>query len=310
MLKLRFKDQRKPAIWLVDARYSIGSDRNNDIVLEDAGVSGYHADIQVEDNDRIFLTDAGSVSGTRVNGQPVQGRTRLRANDVIGIHTVELELLDPKEQTRREQLEGGTTAIAPALQGLGADAAGAGARADWLLEARTGSLSGQRFDIPGQGTLMIGRSRDCDLVLPGNHVSRHHAELYLHGGQPWVRDLDSSNGTYVNRQKVREQGLRDGDELRFDTLVFAVRGPERDKEDEPASAPTPGAGASTRFHGAVAAGAAEQAPGPEPAASGSGPGRICARALAGGGNRGGDIILIRAWAAWFSWPPSWCSESR
>ena len=81
MLKLQFKDQRKAAIWLVDSRYAIGRDKSNDIVIDEDGISGFHAELRVEDDDRIFLTDAGSINGTFVNGERISAAAVLRSGD-------------------------------------------------------------------------------------------------------------------------------------------------------------------------------------------------------------------------------------
>lgn len=235
MLKLQFKDQRKAAIWLVDSRYSIGRDTSNDIIIDEEGVGSFHAELQVEDDDRIFLTDAGTPGGTRVNGKPIKARTQLRANDCIHIGEVELSLLDPKEQLQQAGNDAEATAMTPALQGLdagGKDKAADSATEGWLLRARTGSLVGKEYPVPGHDRLIIGRSKNCDVVLPSNHVSRQHAQLYFHAGQLWVKDLGSSNGTFVNRKKVQEGVVHGGDELRFDTLVFEVIAPEGNEREE------------------------------------------------------------------------------
>lgn len=62
---------------------------------------------------------------------------------------------------------------------------------------------------------LIGRGADCDLRLPVTSVSRHHC-LIRHdsGGEVHVIDLGSSNGTFVNGQRVRSQAaVQSGDEL-------------------------------------------------------------------------------------------------
>jgi FHA domain len=55
-----------------------------------------------------------------------------------------------------------------------------------------------RFALPINGTVMLGRSRDCDCVLTDPTVSRRHASLRYRDGTWWLRDLRSSNGTCVN----------------------------------------------------------------------------------------------------------------
>lgn len=226
MLKLQFKDLKKAAIWLVDSRYSIGRDKSNDIVIDEDGISGFHAELRVEDDDRVFLTDAGSINGTFVNGKQIKARTQLRANDVIGIHRAELKLVDPKEQLQVTPAADEATAMTPALQGLNSAKGVGGVPTGWLLRAKTGNVAGQTFAIPASGRAILGRSQNCDIIIPGTHVSRQHAELYFQSGKLHVKDLGSSNGTYVNRKKVDDAVVSSGDEIRFDTLVFQVEAPE------------------------------------------------------------------------------------
>jgi hypothetical protein len=66
-------------------------------------------------------------------------------------------------------------------------------------------LSGSRF--------VIGRSRDCDLMLDDPNVSRRHAELRNEHGAWVVADLASTNGVKVNGRRVAEQHLNPGDEV-------------------------------------------------------------------------------------------------
>lgn len=65
---------------------------------------------------------------------------------------------------------------------------------------------------------MVGRSRTCDLVLPGEEPpvsSGRHAEIKFAGGSWWVEDLDSTNGTLINGTPHERCRLRPGDRLGF-----------------------------------------------------------------------------------------------
>jgi EAL domain-containing protein (putative c-di-GMP-specific phosphodiesterase class I) len=68
----------------------------------------------------------------------------------------------------------------------------------------------------------IGRGQGLDLTLPGTSVSTQHAELYESGGRLRVRDLGSTNGTYVNRQRVEDAAVGDGDVLHFADFEFCL----------------------------------------------------------------------------------------
>ena len=72
----------------------------------------------------------------------------------------------------------------------------------WYLEGRLdGEPVARRFTLR-EFPALIGRSADVAVPLPVAQVSTHHAEIYLDGGRLWLRDLDSSNGTFVNRARV------------------------------------------------------------------------------------------------------------
>lgn len=66
-----------------------------------------------------------------------------------------------------------------------------------------------------EGTARIGRGDENDVVLADPSVSRAHALLDASEAAAVVRDLDSTNGTFVNGRRVVTQQLRDGDELTF-----------------------------------------------------------------------------------------------
>jgi hypothetical protein len=71
----------------------------------------------------------------------------------------------------------------------------------------------------------VGRSRDCDVVVGEETVSRFHAELrHERDGDAWtVRDLDSLNGTWLNGARVREARVCRGDVLRLGGLRMELR---------------------------------------------------------------------------------------
>ncbi|MCA9262433.1 MAG: EAL domain-containing protein [Planctomycetales bacterium] len=69
----------------------------------------------------------------------------------------------------------------------------------------------------------IGRKSDLALALPCNCVSKEHAEIFERDGAIWVRDLGSTNGTYVNGVRVdTEYPIGEGDLVQFATMVFRV----------------------------------------------------------------------------------------
>ncbi len=75
-----------------------------------------------------------------------------------------------------------------------------------------------RFEISNQG-LKFGRTGDNQVIIDDRAVSSEHAEIRLHvdeqGNKLYLlRDLDSTNGTFINEQKIKEQILRHKDVVR------------------------------------------------------------------------------------------------
>lgn len=70
---------------------------------------------------------------------------------------------------------------------------------------------------------LIGRGSDCDLRLPDEAVSRHHCLLRIVGDEADVSDLGSSNGTFLNGQRIVSQVVvRTGDTLRVGPHTFII----------------------------------------------------------------------------------------
>lgn len=80
----------------------------------------------------------------------------------------------------------------------------------------TGDLIGRRFGLDEQ--LLVGRGAECALSFSDGCVSRRHARFLRLGPDVFVRDLSSTNGTYVNgRRVVESHRLEDGDQIRIGT---------------------------------------------------------------------------------------------
>lgn len=93
-----------------------------------------------------------------------------------------------------------------------------------FLQIEQGVEPGRRIDL-NPGRAVIGRSSDCDIPLDVAAVSRHHAAVVLENGSCYVEDLESRNGTYLNKQPVtKRMEVKTGDlilicdqVLRFDS---------------------------------------------------------------------------------------------
>jgi hypothetical protein len=89
-------------------------------------------------------------------------------------------------------------------------------------ELVTLSWNGSSHEV-NQRSVVIGRSRDCDIQLADANVSRRHAELRQEGASYWIVDLGSTNGIEVNGKRVKRAKLRSGDTITLGSteLTFA-----------------------------------------------------------------------------------------
>lgn len=82
---------------------------------------------------------------------------------------------------------------------------------------------GTARDFEGTCPLVIGRGRDVQLVLSDPEVSRRHARLETQNGTVFLRDLGSSNGTFLNGRRLTSAiELREGDEVDVGTTRLVV----------------------------------------------------------------------------------------
>lgn len=214
MLKIRFKDNKYNAVWLVEPKITIGRSATNALVLDDPLVSDVHIEVLV-DNEHLTLRNLVPSQPVIVNGQAVTSACELKADDSISIGAVELVVIDPKREARvaSEAAVNVTQLRTPRLTG-------------WSLKANHSALANRVFPLKEMNT--IGRSSECDISLAAAHLSRRHAQLQIIDGMLFVKDLDSANGTFLNGKRVAEARVKRGDELRFDALSFGVMGPADD----------------------------------------------------------------------------------
>ena len=93
-----------------------------------------------------------------------------------------------------------------------------------LLISTRGALSGSRY-LLDEDEVTVGRDPKSDILLDDSTVSRAHAVFRRTGGTFAVHDVGSLNGTYVNRRRVDDAVLRNGDEIMIGKfrLVFFTK---------------------------------------------------------------------------------------
>lgn len=81
----------------------------------------------------------------------------------------------------------------------------------------------QTIDLPASGVIVIGRAATSDVPIYDPTISRRHAEVSLENGGVQVRDLGSSNGTFLNGSRIEEAVAVDGDVIAFGKVAFHVK---------------------------------------------------------------------------------------
>jgi pSer/pThr/pTyr-binding forkhead associated (FHA) protein/tetratricopeptide (TPR) repeat protein len=99
------------------------------------------------------------------------------------------------------------------------------------LHFSPGEAQQEVYRIPShQETVRFGRAPECEVILKGGKVSRHHATLRREGMHFFLRDEGSANGTYVNGDKIQEIELSGDDDVRIGEIHFrfkVVQGDDR-----------------------------------------------------------------------------------
>lgn len=93
----------------------------------------------------------------------------------------------------------------------------------WLLESSADAPEPMTFRILPGNIKTVGRAARADFVVDAPLVSRLHCRLTLQQDGLLVEDLESTNGTFVNGERVTKLVMRTGDALRVGRVEFSVR---------------------------------------------------------------------------------------
>lgn len=180
-----------------DGEFIVGRSHQADIVLQSDNVSRRHARLFTQ-NGKCFVEDLKAANGIWLNGKRIYNTAELPKSSQLRIGDFFLHLEGASAPRTVNNLVFGRLMPAPGSIGVPTD------------------LS--------QPTILIGRGKDCGIVLHDVSVSRIHAKISrLADGRVTVEDLRSSNGTFVNDRRVETQELSHGDRLRFGTVAFAFQ---------------------------------------------------------------------------------------
>lgn len=83
----------------------------------------------------------------------------------------------------------------------------------------SGPLIGKMYLLEAEKTV-IGRAPEVDISINDSRISRKHLRISLKGGQATIEDLGSTNGTFVNGERIRERILQSGDRIHISSDTF------------------------------------------------------------------------------------------
>lgn len=92
----------------------------------------------------------------------------------------------------------------------------------YALRFISGKYQGGEFPLKMDREVIIGRSSELDMVLVEDMVSRKHAKITSHNDQVIIQDLGSTNGTFVNGEKIKRVRLREGDRILIGTSIIKL----------------------------------------------------------------------------------------
>jgi len=211
--------------------------RTGEVILNDPMVSGLHAEIVPRDQGWI-IRDCGSTNGTLVDGSEIQEYTLHPACEiVIGATKMvlfvgpEISTNGPSPSASRDEaawLLDEELVAAPDNKNItltNADVIDQALRYPPGLNATikviAGQDSGRSFRL-NKGTLTIGRNAG-EIAINDLEASRHHAIIELFGHEMvFVRDLNSTNGTYHNGSRVEMARLTSGDTIGIGRSVLSI----------------------------------------------------------------------------------------
>jgi pSer/pThr/pTyr-binding forkhead associated (FHA) protein len=92
----------------------------------------------------------------------------------------------------------------------------------WTLRFISGKYQGGEFPLRPNREIVVGRSSDLDMVLVEDMVSRKHAKITTDEKGVSIQDMGSTNGTFVNGEKIRKVDLKDGDRILIGTSIIKL----------------------------------------------------------------------------------------
>jgi pSer/pThr/pTyr-binding forkhead associated (FHA) protein len=219
-LKLKLPTGGEQEYEISKSEITIGRGQTNDIVLQDTKASRMHARFEFNENGEVEVLDLGSTNGVKVNGVRVE-KAVLKPEDVVVIGDSQIHF----ERSAMDELD---------MTVIDTEADLDRTMADFVMPMAINDTSEDRiviftpdrtWEVSLSGkvdSLTIGRADNNDIVIDNSSVSRAHAQIIRDHKTFILKDLNSSNGIWLNGQKMDQVVLEDGISVRvgYATLIF------------------------------------------------------------------------------------------
>lgn len=219
-MKLLFPNGEHEPFELGDGVVVVGTGSDCQLMLTAPGISLRHCELQSHDGQTVVVP-VDNTATTVLNGRQIVGESPIKPGDLLLFARVGCRVVatdKPAAAVRRAPPaaggDDGRTRVRMALP-------------KFLLRGVSGPTFGKTYAVVG--TLIVGRSSECDIAIASDEVSRHHAKLQVTPDGVVIEDMGSANGSFVNNQRIHAPTLlKAGDELRLDTIRFLLMSPGMD----------------------------------------------------------------------------------
>jgi len=186
-----------------EGEFYIGRSHTSDIILPSDNVSRRHARLYTVDG-KCYIEDLNSSNGVFVNGRRIQEVYQIQRSAQIKVGDYYLHIESDADQGAEEEKT-------------------------WCkLTGRNLAFVNQVFRVQRKVNL-LGRGKDCTLTIIDPSVSRIHSKLSVErSGALTLEDLKSSNGTFVNDERIEVATVQHRDVIRIGNVEFLVEIPEQD----------------------------------------------------------------------------------
>lgn len=222
--RLEFEDADRKPFALAKPEVWFGRDSSCDVIFDASSttVSRRHAEITTSGGS-FTVTDNNSFNGTLVNGVRISEPTVISNGDTIqlGVGGPILRLASsdaapsqavPVANVKEDAVDMSRTMVIRPM----------GANPKSKVTEPSGPQLLRTVDLNGAKALTIGRGEECDITLDGLQISKRHAKIQLTGSGVVIEDLGSTNGVFVNGERVGKRVLNFGDNVQIGLFSFQI----------------------------------------------------------------------------------------